>query len=194
VQTVLMSAGVLPLPSGKLVRGRGLRKPLPPGPQPDFALYLCGREPLPVEWESRWLRWPDFWLPTDRPSARPCANCWNEPRPNASRSPVAAGSAARAQPWRASPCSTACPTTRRSPKSARTTRGEPSRHLGRSASSPASRCSPRAGARRQHRGLDGCLRAERSGTVAAVDITHSLYYPDGQVAVGDPSRGAGVAA
>lgn len=62
------AAGVLPLPSGKLVRGRGLRKPLPPGPQPDFALYLTGRAPLPVEWESRWLRWPDFWLPTDRPA------------------------------------------------------------------------------------------------------------------------------
>ncbi|MGH8573940.1 MAG: type II toxin-antitoxin system RelE/ParE family toxin, partial [Gammaproteobacteria bacterium] len=26
--------------------------------------------------------------------------------------------------------------------------------------------------------------------MAAIDIMHSLYYPDGQVAVGDPSRGA----
>ncbi|MFD8542975.1 protein-tyrosine phosphatase family protein [Streptomyces sp. NPDC059649] len=58
--------GVLRLPSGILVRGRGLRKPLPPGPHPDFALYLRGRRPQPVAWESRWLRWPDFWLPTDR--------------------------------------------------------------------------------------------------------------------------------
>lgn len=33
---------------------------------PDFALYLLGHEPLPVAWESRWLRWPDFWLPSDR--------------------------------------------------------------------------------------------------------------------------------
>ncbi|HKR49923.1 MAG TPA: protein-tyrosine phosphatase family protein [Pseudonocardiaceae bacterium] len=62
------AAGVLLLPSGKLVRGRGLKKLLPPGPRPDFALYLHGREPLPVEWESRWLHWPDFWLPTDRPA------------------------------------------------------------------------------------------------------------------------------
>ncbi|RXS77724.1 protein phosphatase [Streptomyces sp. TM32] len=58
--------GVLELPSGRLVRGRGLRRPLPPGPQPDFAIHLRGRQPAPVEWESRWLRWPDFWLPSDR--------------------------------------------------------------------------------------------------------------------------------
>ncbi|AKA02087.1 protein-tyrosine phosphatase family protein [Streptomyces noursei] len=58
--------GVLQLPSGRLIRGRGLRKPLPPGPQPDFALYLRGRQPPTVDWESRWVRWPDFWLPSDR--------------------------------------------------------------------------------------------------------------------------------
>ncbi|WP_069768435.1 protein-tyrosine phosphatase family protein [Streptomyces sp. LUP30] len=58
--------GVLRLPSGRLVRGRGLRRPLPAGPRPDFALYLRGRRPPPVEWESRWIRWPDFWLPSDR--------------------------------------------------------------------------------------------------------------------------------
>lgn len=58
-------AGVLRLPSGRLVRGRGLRWPLPAGPQPIFALYLLGRQPPPVPWEARWLRWPDFWLPSD---------------------------------------------------------------------------------------------------------------------------------
>ncbi|MFJ6809665.1 protein-tyrosine phosphatase family protein [Streptomyces anulatus] len=61
---------VLALPSGRLVRGRGLRKPLPAGPAPDFAVYLLGRTPPPVAWESRWLRWPDFWLPADRAAAR----------------------------------------------------------------------------------------------------------------------------
>jgi protein-tyrosine phosphatase len=60
------AAGVLTLPSGRLVRGRGLSLPLPAGPVPDFALYLLGREPPPVTWESRWLRWPDFGLPADR--------------------------------------------------------------------------------------------------------------------------------
>lgn len=62
------AAGVLRLPSGRLVRGRGLRRPLPPGPEPTFAVYLLGHEPPPVPWESRWLRWPDFRLPSD-PSA-----------------------------------------------------------------------------------------------------------------------------
>jgi Protein-tyrosine phosphatase len=58
-------AGVLRLPSGRLVRGRGLRRPLPAGPVPTFALYLLGHQPPPVTWEARWLRWPEFWLPSD---------------------------------------------------------------------------------------------------------------------------------
>jgi len=62
-------AGVLRLPSGRLVRGRGLRRPLPAGPEPTFALYLLGRQPPRVPWEARWLRWPDFWLPSDRTAA-----------------------------------------------------------------------------------------------------------------------------
>jgi|ERR1700722_17010914 protein-tyrosine phosphatase len=62
-------AGVLRLPSGRLVRGRGLRHGLPPGPRPTFALYLLGRQPAPVPWEARWLRWPDFGLPADRAAA-----------------------------------------------------------------------------------------------------------------------------
>ncbi|MFC8452631.1 protein phosphatase [Kitasatospora sp. NPDC057223] len=61
--------GALILPSGRVVRGRGLSRPLPAGPAPDFALYLLGHPPPPVAWESRWLRWPDFWLPTDRTAA-----------------------------------------------------------------------------------------------------------------------------
>jgi protein-tyrosine phosphatase len=62
-------AGVLRLPSGRLVRGRALSLPLPAGPPPDFALYLLGQEPPPVPWEARWLRWPDFGLPSDRAAA-----------------------------------------------------------------------------------------------------------------------------
>jgi protein-tyrosine phosphatase len=61
--------GILALPSGRLVRGRGLRRPLPPGPAPEFGVYLLGAEPAPVAWESRWLRWPDFRLPADRDRA-----------------------------------------------------------------------------------------------------------------------------
>ena len=64
-----ISSGVLRLPSGRLVRGRGLRQPPPPGPEPTFAVYLLGKTPPTVTWESRWLRWPDFWLPTNRKQA-----------------------------------------------------------------------------------------------------------------------------
>ncbi|NAZ77231.1 protein phosphatase [Kineococcus sp. T13] len=58
--------GVLVLPSGRLVRGRGVRAGVPPGPAPEAALYLLARRPAPTPWPSRWVRWPDFWLPTDR--------------------------------------------------------------------------------------------------------------------------------
>ncbi len=62
---------MLRLPSGRLVRGRGLRHPVPPGEPPAFGLYLLGRPPsVPVPWPSRWLRWPDFRLPADRDAAR----------------------------------------------------------------------------------------------------------------------------
>ena len=64
------AAGVLRLPSGRLVRGRALSRPLPPGPSPAFALYLLGRAPAPADWEARWLRWPDFWLPSDHTAAK----------------------------------------------------------------------------------------------------------------------------
>jgi hypothetical protein len=57
--------GVLRLPSGRLVRGRSLRRPVPEGPPPTFGIYLVGKPPAPVTWESRWLRWPDFRLPAD---------------------------------------------------------------------------------------------------------------------------------
>jgi protein-tyrosine phosphatase len=61
---------VLWLPSGRAVRGRGLRQPPPEGPLPEFALYLLGDTPPPVAWEARWVRWPDFRLPTDRHDAQ----------------------------------------------------------------------------------------------------------------------------
>ncbi|MFJ8824999.1 protein phosphatase [Streptomyces sp. NPDC102467] len=62
--------GVLLLPSGRLVRGRGLRDPLPPGPTATYGVHLLGRQPPPVDWESTWLRWPDFWLPADAERTR----------------------------------------------------------------------------------------------------------------------------
>lgn len=62
--------GVLRLPSGRLVRGRALSRPLPAGPGPTFAVYLLSRQPPHVPWEARWLRWPDFWLPSDHAQAQ----------------------------------------------------------------------------------------------------------------------------
>ena len=64
------AAGVMSLPSGLRVRGRGLRNELPQGPEPDLGVYLLGHEPAPVPWESRWVRWPDFRLPSDRAMLR----------------------------------------------------------------------------------------------------------------------------
>jgi len=64
------ASGVLSLPSGRLVRGRGLRRPPPDGALPEFGVYLLNKRPEPASWEVRWLRWPDFRLPTDRHDAR----------------------------------------------------------------------------------------------------------------------------
>jgi protein-tyrosine phosphatase len=62
--------GVLRLPSGVLVRGRALRRPAPAGAPPSFGVYLLGTEPPPVAWDWRWVPWPDFRLPRDRPRTR----------------------------------------------------------------------------------------------------------------------------
>src|ERR1700759_5091950 len=57
--------GVLRLPSGRLIRGRGLRDPMPSGHPPTFGVYLLGGAPPEFGWESRWIKWPDFRLPAD---------------------------------------------------------------------------------------------------------------------------------
>jgi hypothetical protein len=61
--------GVLRLPSARLVRGRGVRQPMA-GPKPTFGVFLLAGKPPAVEWETRTVNWPDFWLPRDRPNAR----------------------------------------------------------------------------------------------------------------------------
>lgn len=57
------------LPDGRLIRCRGLRNPTPDGPDPHYGIYLLGKRPPPVAWESYWVPWPDFWLPRDQISA-----------------------------------------------------------------------------------------------------------------------------
>ena len=63
------TAGVLRLPSGRLLRGRGLRQPVPDDALPQLALYLQAKPPPPMGWSSRWVRWPDWRLPIDRDDA-----------------------------------------------------------------------------------------------------------------------------
>jgi hypothetical protein len=70
-------SGAIPLPDGTLIRGRGRRGPPPPGPLPDFGLYLGrppdrpGRPPSRRRpgwqpgWPSAWIDWPDFRAPRD---------------------------------------------------------------------------------------------------------------------------------
>jgi hypothetical protein len=62
--------GVVLFPSGRRVYGRSLRRPLPEGASPDLGIYLLARPPAPLPWDARWLRWPDFGLPTERLAAR----------------------------------------------------------------------------------------------------------------------------
>jgi protein-tyrosine phosphatase len=62
--------GVLELPDGRRVRARGLRRPEPAGqPDPELGVYLLGRDPGPFAWEHRWIRWPDFRLPSSPAAA-----------------------------------------------------------------------------------------------------------------------------
>ncbi len=57
------------------MRGRGLGRPAPEGPSPDFGLYLGSarlrrRYDSGLTWEHEWIRWPDFLLPLDWAAAR----------------------------------------------------------------------------------------------------------------------------
>lgn len=58
------TVGLVRLPSGRTLRGRSLRRGLPPGQPPTLGVHLTGRRPQPPPWELRWVRWPDFWLPS----------------------------------------------------------------------------------------------------------------------------------
>ena len=61
--------GVVVLPDGRRVRGRGLRHPLPAGPPPQFAVVLLSRDPGPFPWPHRWVRWGDFRTPASTADA-----------------------------------------------------------------------------------------------------------------------------
>ena len=71
----IAASGVIELPSGRRVRGRSLRGPVPSGPLPTLAVHLAGRPPPEPPWERWWIRWVDFWLPADAVEA--CATLRN---------------------------------------------------------------------------------------------------------------------
>ncbi|TNM64175.1 protein phosphatase [Streptomyces sp. NP160] len=63
--------GVVVLPSGRRVRGRGVRAGAPPpGLEPDAAFQCTWQRPRPQRWPVRWVRWPDFGLPLVPSDAR----------------------------------------------------------------------------------------------------------------------------
>jgi protein-tyrosine phosphatase len=43
---------------------------MPEGQVPTYGIYLLATEPPAFPWETAWLRWPDFRLPSDRTRAR----------------------------------------------------------------------------------------------------------------------------
>lgn len=55
--------GVVEFPDGRRIRGRGLRMSSDGGPDPEFGVYLTGRDPGLESWSYRWVRWHDFRLP-----------------------------------------------------------------------------------------------------------------------------------
>ena len=62
--------GVLVFPSGRVIRGRSLRHPVSADQDPTFGIYLQRRRPPLTPWPMQWIRWPDFWLPSDDATAR----------------------------------------------------------------------------------------------------------------------------
>ena len=57
--------GVVELPYGRRVRGRGLRAGPEVGPAADVTFCLLGREPAATGRPIVWIQWPDFRRPAD---------------------------------------------------------------------------------------------------------------------------------
>ena len=62
--------GVVDLPGGGRVRGRGRRAGPPAPPDAEWTLALAGSPPKDLAGAVRWLRWRDFWVPSDPDDAR----------------------------------------------------------------------------------------------------------------------------
>ncbi len=97
----------LRLPDGCRVRGRGLRRPLPEGPVPDFGLYLGTsrlrrRHDGELGWPRTWIDWPDFLLPRDQDQAARRIRALHEQARAGAAVEVACGG--RRRPHRHRPC------------------------------------------------------------------------------------------
>lgn len=62
----LDDTGLVTLPTGLRVRGRRSSEAVSPA---DFALLLAGGGGPAPAWPHRHIRWPDFWIPSDRADA-----------------------------------------------------------------------------------------------------------------------------
>ena len=61
--------GVVEFPNGVRVRGRGLGRGFPAGPDPTIGIYLLAQTPPAMAWPSEWIKWRDFRLPSDPDAA-----------------------------------------------------------------------------------------------------------------------------
>ncbi|MGO2931084.1 MULTISPECIES: protein-tyrosine phosphatase family protein [Leucobacter] len=59
--------GIVELPDGRRVRGRGLRAARHDTLDPEFGVYLTGRAPRVGDWPHQWVRWRDFRRPDGTP-------------------------------------------------------------------------------------------------------------------------------
>lgn len=64
-----VGSGVVELPDGRRVRGTGVRRLREDAPDPDYAVYLLGRDPRITDWPNQWVRWRDFHLPSSTDDA-----------------------------------------------------------------------------------------------------------------------------
>lgn len=72
---------VFALPSGRLIRGRGLRAHPDLAPDPDFGLYLLATPVQGVPWAHEWIEWTDFGLPVNpAPADRVILATWGRAR------------------------------------------------------------------------------------------------------------------
>lgn len=64
-----LADGVVEFPDDRRVHDRGLHRPFGQGLEPEFGVYLLGRQPDIGAWAYHWIRRPDFGLPVSTADA-----------------------------------------------------------------------------------------------------------------------------